>query len=68
MDTTANVLLLHAELAWCDVCAAEQLLMPTDDASGLCCTVCDAAVFVVLEPALDTALDTGFDELERRSA
>jgi hypothetical protein len=50
MDTTSNVLLLRAELAWCDVCSAEQLLMPTDDDSGLCCTVCDAAVFVLSDP------------------
>jgi hypothetical protein len=50
MDTSSNVLLLHAELAWCDVCAGEQLLMPTDDAGGLCCTVCDAAVFVISDP------------------
>lgn len=48
MDTTTtNVLLLRAELGWCDGCSAEQLLMPDDDHSGLCCTACDAAVFVI---------------------
>jgi hypothetical protein len=65
MDTTtANVLLLRAELAWCDVCAGEQLLMPTDDDSGLCCTVCDAAVFVVSDPWGAVTTDAG----RRRSA
>ncbi len=50
MDNIANVLLLRAVQAWCDDCDAEQLLMPTDEAGGLCCTVCDAAVFVVPVP------------------
>jgi hypothetical protein len=50
MDKIANVLLLDAVQAWCQECHAEQLLVPADDdaaAGGLCCTVCDAAVFVV---------------------
>ena len=65
MDTTTtNVLLLRAELAWCDVCAAEQLLMPTDDDSGLCCTACDAAVFVLGDPWGAVAAP----DLQRRSA
>lgn len=63
MDTTSNVLLLHAELARCDVCAAEQLLMPTDD-GGLCCTACDAAVFVLPGPWGEVAPSL----TERRSA
>ena len=47
MDDFADVLLLHAVQAWCDDCGAEQLLVPVEgDGSGLCCTVCDAAVFV----------------------
>jgi len=64
MDTSSNVLMLHAELAWCDVCAGDQLLMPTDDASELCCTVCDAAVFVISDPMADVTPLV----LERRSA
>jgi hypothetical protein len=48
MDHLADVLLMRAVQAWCDDCGVEQLLVPTeDDAGGLCCTVCDAAVFVV---------------------
>jgi hypothetical protein len=48
MDTIADVLLLHAVQAWCDDCGSEQLLVPADgDGAGLCCTVCDAAVFIV---------------------
>ena len=55
MENLADVLLLHAVQAWCDDCAAEQLLVPADEdgAPGLCCTVCDAAVFVM--PVLDDA-------------
>jgi hypothetical protein len=50
MDTIADVLLLHAVQAWCDDCGSEQLLVPADgDGAGLCCTVCDAAVFIVPE-------------------
>jgi hypothetical protein len=47
MDTNADVLLLHAVQAHCEECDGEQLLLPADDGSGLCCTVCDAAVFLV---------------------
>lgn len=53
METMSDVLLLMAVQAWCEECAAVQLLLPTDDeggADGLCCTVCDAAVFV--EPGI----------------
>jgi hypothetical protein len=47
----ADVLLLRAVLAWCDDCGAQQLLVPAhDETGGLCCSVCDAAVFVVPEP------------------
>lgn len=54
MDNIADVLLLDAVQAWCEECGAEQLLVPAEDDGadgGLCCTVCDAAVFVV--PVLD---------------
>ena len=49
MDPLADVLLLHAVQAWCEDCGAEQLLLPVDDEGhpGLCCSVCDAAVFVL---------------------
>jgi len=48
MDTIADVLLLRAVQAWCEDCASEQLLVPVEgDSAGLCCTVCDAAVFVL---------------------
>ncbi|GAB3440232.1 hypothetical protein GCM10027517_14560 [Phycicoccus ginsengisoli] len=50
MDPLADVLLLHAVQAWCEDCGAEQLLLPVDDEGrpgGLCCTTCDAAVFVL---------------------
>jgi hypothetical protein len=50
MEKIADVLLLDAVQAWCEECGAEQLLVPAEDdhvAGGLCCTVCDAAVFVV---------------------
>jgi hypothetical protein len=50
------VLLLKAVQAWCDDCGAEQLLMPTDEDAGLCCTVCDAAVFLVPLPDEPAAL------------
>jgi hypothetical protein len=51
MDDIADVLLLRAVLAWCEECRGQQLLVPADDeAGGLCCTVCDAAVFVVPMP------------------
>jgi len=63
MDITSNVLLLRAELAWCDVCAAEQMLVPTDD-GGLCCTACDSAVFIVQDPWGEVAAGLR----ERRSA
>ena len=59
MDTLADVLLIHAVQAWCEECGAEQLLVPADDegaAGGLCCTVCDAAVFVVPVPEAPGAL------------
>ena len=55
MEDFADVLLLRAVQAWCDECGAEQLLVPTDEdgtAGGLCCTVCDAAVFVL--PAVES--------------
>ena len=61
-SVTSNVLLLRAELAWCDVCAAEQLLMPADD-SGLCCTACDSAVFVLRDVDVEQSGET-----HRRSA
>jgi hypothetical protein len=63
MDITSNVLLLRAELAWCDVCAAEQVLVPTDD-GGLCCTACDCAVFILPDPWGEVAAGLH----ERRSA
>jgi len=50
MDNIADVLLMDAVQAWCEECGAEQLLVPAEDdtaAGGLCCTVCDAAVFVL---------------------
>lgn len=48
MNDFADVLLLHAVQAWCEDCGSEQLLVPAEgDGAGLCCTVCDAAVFVV---------------------
>lgn len=63
MDITSNVLLLRAELAWCDVCAAEQMLIPTDD-GGLCCTACDSAVFILTDHWGEVAAGSR----ERRSA
>jgi hypothetical protein len=57
MDPIADVLLLHAVQAWCEDCGAEQLLLPVDgDGTGLCCTACDAAVFVV--PADEASLES----------
>jgi len=59
MDDTADVLLLHAVLAWCEDCDAEQLLVPADEdgvPGGLCCTVCDAAVFVLPAETTSTPL------------
>jgi hypothetical protein len=53
MERTSDLLLLRAVQAWCHDCESQQLLMPVsdDDAlGGLCCTVCDAAVFLM--PAL----------------
>ncbi|MDR6863377.1 hypothetical protein [Phycicoccus sp. 3266] len=49
MEPLADVLLLHAVQAWCEDCGAEQLLLPVDDEGhpGLCCSVCDAAVFLL---------------------
>lgn len=59
MDNIADVLLLHATQAWCDECAAEQLLLPVEEegvTAGLCCTVCDAAVFLLPMPVDEPAL------------
>lgn len=59
MENIADVLLLDAVQAWCEECGAEQLLVPADDdgaAGGLCCTVCDAAVFLVPVPEAPQAL------------
>ncbi|WP_270888773.1 hypothetical protein [Pedococcus sp. 5OH_020] len=53
MENIADLLLLQATQAWCDDCASEQLLLPVDDdgvPGGLCCTACDAAVFVIPMP------------------
>jgi hypothetical protein len=53
MENIADLLLLDAVQSWCEECGAEQLLVPAEDdgaAGGLCCTVCDAAVFVVPLP------------------
>jgi hypothetical protein len=53
----ADVLLLRAVLARCDDCGAQQLLVPAhDETGGLCCTVCDAAVFVLPLPEEAVAL------------
>ena len=57
METITDVLLLKAVQAWCDECGGEQLLLPADEdgvPGGLCCTACDAAVFVMpmAEPRL----------------
>lgn len=53
MDTITDVLLLRAIQAWCDECAAEQILLPVLDEGpgGFCCAACDTAVFA------------GFDDL-----
>jgi hypothetical protein len=59
MDTLADVLLIHAVQAWCEECSDEQLLVPAEDdgaAGGLCCTVCDAAVFLVPVPEASGSL------------
>ena len=50
LDTTSDVLLLHAVQAWCDECLGERLLVPVDELpGGFCCTVCDSAVFAALD-------------------
>jgi hypothetical protein len=53
MKTITDVLLLEAVQAWCDECGGEQLMLPADEdglSGGLCCTACDAAVFVLPLP------------------
>jgi hypothetical protein len=50
MERSSDLLLLRAVQAWCDECDSEQLLVPVSEdgaPGGLCCTVCDAAVFVM---------------------
>jgi hypothetical protein len=51
MDNTSDVLLLHAVQAWCDECQGERILVPVIDdlPGGVCCTVCDTAVFSTLD-------------------
>jgi hypothetical protein len=58
MESLADVLLLHAVQAWCEDCGGERLLLPDDDEGhlgGLCCSVCDAAVFVLPAEAVPPA-------------
>ena len=55
---TSEVLMLRGTVAWCPDCGDERVLVPADGPDGLCCTSCDAAVFV-----LD--LDTQAHLLER---
>ncbi|MFC8504488.1 hypothetical protein ACFUC1_19200 [Pedococcus sp. NPDC057267] len=57
MEPLADVLLLHAVQAWCEDCGGEQLLLPVDDEGhpGLCCSVCDAAVFLLPAEVLTQA-------------
>jgi hypothetical protein len=54
MDSLADVLLLHAVQAWCEDCGGERLLLPVDDEGhpGLCCSTCDAAVFLLPDEIL----------------
>jgi hypothetical protein len=50
MENLQDALLLDAVQAWCDECQGERILVPAPDetgAGGYCCTVCDAAVFVM---------------------
>ena len=59
MENLQDALLLDAVQAWCDECQGERILVPAPDEAGVggyCCTVCDAAVFVMwtlgdVEPA-----------------
>ena len=50
MENLQDALLLDAVQAWCDECQGERILVPAPDEAGVggyCCSVCDAAVFVM---------------------
>jgi hypothetical protein len=51
MENASELLMLRGVVASCADCAVEQVLVPADDdgrETGVyCCTVCDAAVFLL---------------------
>jgi len=47
MSEPSDLLMLHGVLVTCADCGDERIFVPTDDPGALCCTSCDAAVFVL---------------------
>jgi hypothetical protein len=66
LDST-QVLMLHGTVAHCPDCGDERVLVPADGADGLCCTSCDAAVFV-LGPAPGSGHRRAEEVLQERRA
>jgi hypothetical protein len=53
MSERSDLLMLHGVVFSGADCGDERIFVPTDDPGALCCTSCDAAVFVfaVSEPS-----------------
>lgn len=47
MDDRSDLLMLHGVAFCCTDCGDERIFVPTGDPGALCCTSCDAAVFVL---------------------
>lgn len=47
MTDSADLLMLHGVVAACPDCRGPRVMLPTDRPGELCCTGCDAAVFVL---------------------
>ncbi len=61
METEAD-LLLTGVLGHCTDCASEQILVPVDRSGELCCTLCDAAIFLWEPIAMSDVPEAGTDE------
>jgi hypothetical protein len=49
MTDSADLLMLHGVVAACPDCRGPRVMLPTDRPGELCCTGCDAAVFVLAQ-------------------
>ncbi len=46
-NDTADLLTLHGVVADCPDCRGPRVMLPTDHPDEVCCTACDAAVFML---------------------